>query len=342
MDLVIKIIGYIGLAGLVLVGLLCAFLGWHWRALKAALKNATTTPLTVKLRRDPEPSWFADKAARKGDADMRRLGYEFAGAFTIDEMPGVQLVGYCHKEFGIYGAYYNHPAAGRWFDLCADFVDGGELTVTNAPQGEQLDHRPGTEKHFRKGDTIDALHAFIADRVSPNPVTPVAIENFAGAFEAAYAREMAWRSARNGISEEEFRRVAATTEHGLAPERWSEAYDETKLQEIQLWESAALDEFEKMTTLSVAEWKKFEGSMLIFRDDFHAPAYVAYLGESLGLEVEATERHRESVAHGLSLRGCLARMAEEAKVAWRELGQVERPQALTIIGYEQLEESSVG
>jgi hypothetical protein len=341
MDLFIKIIGYAALTAFLLVVLLCAFIGWKWRALKAALKG-TGTPLRIKLLPDPKPTWFGDKVARQADADYQRLGYTLAGHYIVEEIPGVQLAAYCHEQLGIHAAYYNHSLVGRWSDLCIDFVGGPELTVGNAPQGGQLDRRPGTEKHFLKSEPLDALHTLIASRIATGPTIRGTTENFVAAFEAAYARDMDWRTARNGISAEEFQRIAETTKHGLEPERWPEAFNESKLREFHLWAPAALIEFEKVTTLSVAEWKKFEGNMLIYRDDFHAPSYVSYLGDCFGLESEATAKHRESVVHGLSLRGCLARMAEEAKVTWRDLGQVDRPQMLTIIGYERAEETSAG
>ena len=87
-------------------------------------------------------------------------------------------------------------------DVCSDWLIGinGTRALTKRIREQGMPN--GVIAHAPDGKLdIDALHARIAGRTEAGAVIPVATDKFAEAFEAAYARDMAWRSARNGISD---------------------------------------------------------------------------------------------------------------------------------------------
>jgi ankyrin repeat protein len=170
-----------------------------------ALSKHSLGPPTITLEPDPEPP---DEASERSARTFEGLGYVRAGAFTIPEMPGVRVLGLVHEEERLQAAVYRHPAIGRPIcDVYLSTPDGGSLTVGNSPQGEQLETRPGTEKHFLPDFGAAELHQHIRWLRGERQALPVRCEGFRSDFEDAYRKDMEWRSG-HGVSDDEIRRVA--------------------------------------------------------------------------------------------------------------------------------------
>ena len=144
-----------------------------------------------------------------------------------------------------------------------------------------MDLRPGTRKIMLPGKSSAELLAVLKNELSGKTVKRIGMEEFKAEFEAAYARDMAWRDAKGGVSQEEFDRVAKSQQMALSDDALRDGFKETKLGEIVRWSSEAIEEFAKTTTLTVAQWQEFEGKMCIFHSDLYPSAYVAYLWKRL-------------------------------------------------------------
>ena len=331
MDLFLKTLGVIALTIIVLVA---GIILLYWRKLRRIAKGvgrAFPTPSTIDLNLDSDPTWLEHGDARRDLATLESCGYVRGPAYIVEGMFGVGLASLHHPATGAFGCYYRHRTAGHWTDLCVDFADGLELTICNAPKGQQLDTRENTEKVFLRGETPAALHERLLERIAGRTVKPRAPEDFKTAFIATYAKDMAWRNAKGGISPEEFGRIAAGHKN-LTDEQRTEAFKESKLRELRRWSEEGIRAFAQSTTLSVAEWKRYEHRMVIFHESFHPRAYLEYLTNNVALGDEVVSRFRQALDAGLSLRELLERIAAETGHEFIRLGAVDQPMKVDIYG----------
>ncbi len=333
MDLLLKIVGGIALvigAGVLLVIL---WFVWKFRGMLKYLGKNFPTPSTVTLVEDGAAAWTRKARATAELAELAGLGWVRGPAWTITEMPGVGVVALHHPGTGVHGCYYDHSVAGNWVDFCADLADGTELTVGNPPQGSELESRPGTRKVMLPGTAIPEVHARLLEEIAGQALKPYRPEDFKADFEGAYARDMAWRNAKGGTSEEEFLRIARNQKQDFTDEQLRDAFRETKKQEIERWSEETLETFAKTTTLPVAEWTKYEDRMFILRDGFHAHGFLHYLNDLLELEEAELARYGEALDGGVSLPGLLNRIAADTGHTFTKIGEVATPQPTAIYGF---------
>lgn len=321
MEIFLQILGVLALVVFILI--LGAIL-W-FRSVVRRFAKGGLPPSTVDLTPETESKWMETSAVKRDLDALKGCGYVCGTAYAVGGMPGVSVLTLYHPDTGTYGGYYQHPAVGNFLDLCAEFADGLSLTISTAPKGEELDTRPGTEKIFRPKENIPALHALMVKRVAERPVTQAAPDGFRDDFMAAYAKDMAWRNAKGGVSTEEFQRIAARHGATLTAELIEEALKETKLQEIRIWSDEALEVFQKTTTLSVAEWKRYEYTMVIAREGLHPSAYLDYLHLKIAVESEVMERCRQRLELNAGVARLLAVVAAETGHTFMKLGEVEQP-----------------
>jgi len=331
MDLFLKIIG--GLA-LVVGGILVLFLLFLWWGFRSLARNSPPPPSTIDLLPEAEPKWLEAEAVRTDLAAYEALGFARGPAYTVEGIAGVSLIGLVQPDTGVMAVIYQHPAVGNWSELCVHFADGFELTVTNAPMGQQMDTPPNTEKLYHKGMAVAGLHALTQERLAGRETRKITLGTFREEFIAEYARTMAWRNAKSGTSEEEFMRVAAGHDKKLTDEQLREAYRLTKLQELHTRSEEALRAFEKSTTLAVSEWKKYEHLMVVYRDDFHPEAYLDYLSHRISIEEQEIARYRDALGGGLSLKGLMDRVAADTGRRFHRLGELTEPFSVEIYGIE--------
>lgn len=332
MEVFLKIVGVVALVLALVIIAFGGFIWWHWRRIKKALASSQLPPSSIDLTEDPAPAWLQQDQAAREIAELETLGFTRAGTYSVVGIPGVQVLGLCHPQSGAFGCYYRHQSAGLFVDLCAQFSDGLELTVTNAPMGGEMDTRPGTEKLFLSGRPIAELHAALTTRIAGKTLRTVAAAGFKAEFIAAYARDMKWRSDKQGISETEVRRVAARDGKTYTEKQLQDAFEETKLQELRQWSEEAVTEFAKRTTLRVSAWKEFENRMVLFRDNLHAPAYLRYLGETAELTEAQVSAYRSQLAEGMQLGQLLDQITADTGQKFIRLGEVESPAKFTIFG----------
>lgn len=232
---------------LLIVALLIAWkVRSFFKGLGEALKQAglTATPSTIHLERAASPVWQdAAKVAANVDA-FRAAGFQDVGIFTIPEMPGVQLQGFCNPGEGFYGVVYEHPQAGVWCDVVIKYESGESLTASNAPMGHELDHMPGRDKVYDKAADVASLLAKARAARQPQPAIAHTADAFVAMFEKSYAEEMEWRDKRGGPTDEEIERVAREMKDGdTSPETIEATRSALRAQAAERLEERCLDAF---------------------------------------------------------------------------------------------------
>ncbi len=340
MSLFLKIVGGLAIAFLFVLGLFVFWVWWKLRRLAKGIKASTPTPSTIELTPDPEAEWVNKDQAKQDLAALAALGYVRGLTYSVEGMPGVGLVAFTHPDTGVMACYYDHPALEKgWFDLCVTLADGVELTISSAVAGGELDPRPGTDKIRLPNSTAAELHDRLQQRIKGQALKRHLPENFAADFCAAYARDMAWRNAKEGTSEAEFRRVAAKSGQPHTEEQLKEGFALTKRKEIEQWSDEIITAFSKTTTLPVAEWKKYEGRMFIFRETFHPVAFLAYLDDVISLTPEQAEIYQRQLDEGaLNPQTLLARITADTGRQFVKLGEVSEPRPTIIYGASEVKE----
>jgi hypothetical protein len=272
-----------------------------------------------------DATWINESPARETIDELLALGFQRGGVHAIPEMPGVELANFLDPSGRVCGVLYLHPACGCFADLCVDFEDGLELTVSNAPHGSELETRPGTEKRFHPGAAPKELFAIITEEMQRGGSQHHTLRDFRDWFVTAYQADMEWRNAKGGLSEEEIRKIADNSGIAITGSQMEEALKEARLDDIRRWSLECIEEFSAKTTLSVNEWKKVEDSLLILRDDFHPSAYLAFIDEKFDLDPAEIEKLGTMIDSGASARSILQTLSDSTEISIRLLGEVARP-----------------
>jgi len=177
------------------------------------------------------PKWCDEQKVSEWIAQFQKHGFEAAGHFECPEMPSLVLSGFVKPSEQLAGVIYDHRVAGTWADVYVQYKDGGSLTVSNAPAGQQMDHMPGQEKTYGRGSSLtELLDRTLMGRRASGRIT-ITAETFAANFEDAYRKEMKWRMERGGPTSQEVMRVAIEKGISLDGEKLH-----SKTQEIQkIW-----------------------------------------------------------------------------------------------------------
>jgi hypothetical protein len=163
-------------------------------------------PDRIHLTRLEAEPWTDPAALGQLAAPLERAGFEDAGIFAVDEMPGLHVRLLAHRRESLYAALYEHPQAGRWADLVARYEDGEEVTFTTS-QPTGLDERPGHRSVYAPGSSTDALLARARTELPRRPLVMVRPDEAPAVFEESYAESTAWRKGK-GISAREVGEVA--------------------------------------------------------------------------------------------------------------------------------------
>ncbi|HEY0074934.1 MAG TPA: hypothetical protein VGB77_12595, partial [Abditibacteriaceae bacterium] len=217
-----EIIGIVVCVFVVLLILGVLFLVWKLKRAFSDIKDSLgdlQMPMALPARIHPlrreKLTWADEEAVNKLLQPLWRLGFQDAGSYEIEEMPGVKVRGLARPEETLWAVVYEHPQAGAWMDFVTRYADEngstiGSLTTSNASQGDELEHRPNHDKIYDKSLDADGLYQrHLAARRTDISWHPVMPENFQAEFEKAYANEMDWRFSRGGVTEDELRAIAA-------------------------------------------------------------------------------------------------------------------------------------
>lgn len=234
------------------------------------------------------PAWQDTAAADRCVQALKSLGFQDMGHYAVQEIPDLHLQGWTKPEEFLYSIVYEKPRVGVWMDYVTYYEGGGSITVTNSPSGHQLEHRPGHDKVYDAGlDPTTLYHRMMQER-KPGPYDTVTADTFVARFEKAYADEMDWRNSRGGATEEEIRRIAASSGTEVSDETVAAMRRRNVLRACAALEVALRERLVESTPMSAAEWERLR-SHTVFVHDQLTPDMVAALFEGDLFDEEGDE-----------------------------------------------------
>jgi hypothetical protein len=179
--------------------------------------------LEIDLSPLDHPKWSDSKKIKDLADAFLRNGFEESGTYSCWQIPSLIVAGFVRPSEQIVGVVYDHPTAGIWADVYVQYTDGGSLTVSNAPAGQEMDHMPQQTKIYCTESSVDELLKRLSAEARHADRLTIAKEEFASHFEDSYQKEMKWRIDRGGPSSLEVMRAANTMGESLDTERLQQA-----------------------------------------------------------------------------------------------------------------------
>ena len=236
-------------------------------------------PARIHAQRRENFAWNNEDVVNKLLQPLWKLGFEDAGFYEIAEMPGVKVRALARPSETLWAVVYEHPQAGVWMDYVTRYVektpDGeniiGSLTTTNATQGEELERQPNHDKIYVSALGAEALYQrHLAMRRSDVEWSAVVPQNFQAEFEQAYAREMDWRYARGGVTEDELRAIATKSGVEMTDDNIKMLRDANEAQAAVALTDAVRERFLEQTSMPAAQWERLRDRLVIVHDRLSA------------------------------------------------------------------------
>jgi hypothetical protein len=139
-------------------------------------------------------------------SQYQQRGFEDAGLYAIPEMPGVFVQLLANRADSMYGAIYDHPVAGVFYDVVSRYADGSVCTHTTA-RATGIKQRPNVQMVNLPGSEPAALIDNARRDRPPAGLKSCSSSTAVTDFETAYAEYMAWIKQR-GLSTSEVVNVA--------------------------------------------------------------------------------------------------------------------------------------
>jgi hypothetical protein len=164
-------------------------------------------PDRIQLVRSAPTAWTSAAAAAALAEPLLKGGFDDAGTFRVQEMPGLVLRLLTHSGEGFLAAVYEHPKAGHWLEVATRYGDRTSITFSShAPSG--LSPRPGHPVIHVTGAGAAALLAWARAERPKRLMAPVSTQRAQSDFEDAYGEAIEWRK-RHGVSASEVAKVAS-------------------------------------------------------------------------------------------------------------------------------------
>lgn len=276
MDLVLKILGVIFIVLLVVIGGGILYLRYKFKQLLGGLGEALEglacgagigpMPARLHLRRRESLDWDDRGAVETIVADLTERGFVDAGRYEVDEMYGLKIQAMTNLDLAVTNVVYEMEGVGVWVDFVTRYASGGSLTVSNAPQGGEMDYPPEHLKIYDKNATpLECYDRLLAERLD-EPFAPVQPEEFAEVMAQAYADEMDWRNLRGYATEDEIRRIAAASGDEITDEAMQEMLEGYAAHAAEGLSEAAREQFLATCDLSAAQWEEVSDRVVVIHD----------------------------------------------------------------------------
>jgi hypothetical protein len=194
-----------------------------WLVFKLLLRLYRKPILEINLSALDRPRWSDKQKITDLVDSFLRNGFEPVGDYKCWEIPSLIVSGFVQPSEQLAGVIYDHPISGIWVDFCAQYADGGSLTVSNAPRGHELDHMPQQTKIYCTGSSVDELLKKLMTEIKKAERIAITKQEFPRHFEDQYRKEMKWRIDRGGPTSLEVMRVANAMGESLDSERLQDA-----------------------------------------------------------------------------------------------------------------------
>jgi hypothetical protein len=174
------------------------------------------------------PEWSDPERIKSFINAFQKNGFDLAGHYKIQEIPSLIISGLVKPSERLAGVVYDHPAAGIWVDVFVQYEDGGSLTASNAPTGDELDHMPQQIKLYSKECNVGELIEKVKKERRETGRIAITKEEFAPHFKEQYRKEMKWRMERGGPTPLEVTRAAVSTGQSLDTAKMQNAAQKIK------------------------------------------------------------------------------------------------------------------
>lgn len=286
----LKIIGVLAILAVLVIG---SALFWFLRIIRKAIKAEADTPATpcrVNPEPEPNPQWRNPTQIEKFTAEFRAAGFECAGAFSIPEMGGLQILGFAHLRERLYGAIYDHEKMDPTFEVCCDFEDGTGVSATNTDTGKTLDKRPDyTILWLGKVSVGEAIQAVAAHPTS-SARKPASCDQFVACLKKEYSRSVNWRMKKGGVSREEIKRQAKANGLELTEEQLEESYQRLRESYLRELQAGCISQFLDEHKLAAAEWERIRERTLAIPETMDVREVSEAMQNTLNLDEE--QRHQ--------------------------------------------------
>ncbi len=168
----------------------------------------TKLPEYVSLSRTDSPDWTNAELVRQQAEPLLDCGFQDAGIYRVDKMPGVLIHILCQPETGVAAHIYDHPRSGSWIEMVTRYDDGSTHAVSTLPPNGMK--HPDWYRKIQADKTIPAnkiYERFLPQR-QQHGVRLVTTSAVVREFEEDYHRVALWRR-ETGISPQEVAHVAA-------------------------------------------------------------------------------------------------------------------------------------
>jgi len=275
--IVLEIIG--GLVLVIVVILFIVYVYFKVKYGKYLSVDVNNEPLSINLYKDASPDWLDDKGVKTIVNELEEIGYISGPAYCIYEMEDVLLQPF-FKECMV-AVVYSHKIAGHWIDILIQEIEGGEYTFSNAPMGGGMEQRPECKKLFDSKAGVSELHGFAEEilKNSEAELLHMSETNFREYFESAYKKDIAWKNRKGGITFEEFSKTEKEAPFSNSKKSIEQAFVLTKLNELNHWHEASLEEYRKANNIKDEEFWEVEQRLFIVPFKSHAMAFLEYLEE---------------------------------------------------------------
>ena len=172
---------------------------------RVALEEVGQPDRVTLIHRDLS-SWRPAPAVAAFADPLFAKGFQEAGLFAIQEMPGVLVRFLAKVAEGLVATIYTHPAVGVWLDLATFYQDGRSTTFSSNPAPGLSQHPHHRAVYSPGSGALDLLAECLADRPKA-PFKQVLPDDVASVFENSYAEAIAWRKTK-GVGAAEVARVA--------------------------------------------------------------------------------------------------------------------------------------
>jgi len=220
---------------------------------------------------------------------LRALGFEDVGAFSIPEMGGLMVLGLVHPAEGLLSAVYDHTRCPASFDICADYADGSTVSATSSSMGKTLDKRPnhpilwlGTTN---AGEVLQAVQTHAASA----PRKLIRKDEFVENFKHSYARSANWRLKKGGASREEIRRQAEMKGHQFTDAQIEETYNRLRTGYLNRIQLACIAQYLDDQKPSADAWERIRPQTFAIAETLELKELIETLSDRIRLDAE--QRH---------------------------------------------------
>jgi len=268
------ILGCLIAIGIAAVLFVCAIFLYIRNALKGCVDDHST-PLAIHLNEDLAPDWLDHKKCAPILSEFKQLGFTQGKAYLIEEMDEVKIVSFFNEKYT--GTVYQLENHGFSFEISHVSQNEQIVCVSTTPFSSTFESPPETEKIVMENATVSEAFKTLDDRCKGEETKALNPEQYRELAETYYKKEQAFRIKNGGVSFEEFNSIAkADKKKKYTDEQIREAFIESKTDELDTWNEAALEEFFQSNKMTDEE-RYGGGCFLIVPRKTDAEAYVHFL-----------------------------------------------------------------